>query len=195
MKKKKQHKKNIKIIGGKFRGRYLNSVKHIKIQPTNSRTKETLFNWLQKFIKNSICLDCFSGSGNLSIESASRNSLFITALEKNKKLFKIIQKTISKFKIKNIHLHCTNTLTWLKKKGHPYDIIFLDPPFKKRHILQITIFLINQNDWIKKNSLIYIEKSKNFTTLIIPKNWICIKYHYTRRISYSLYQVSYTKKK
>ncbi|CUR53004.1 16S rRNA (guanine(966)-N(2))-methyltransferase RsmD [Buchnera aphidicola] len=189
MSKKYKYKKNIKIIGGKYGGQFLNSVHHLKVRPTNSQIKETLFNWLQKFIYNSTCLDCFSGSGNLSIESASRFAASVTSLEKNKKLFTNIQNTLHKLQIQNVHLKCVNTLKWLKKLGTPYDIIYLDPPFQKTKLLHNSIILLNKNNWIKKNSLIYIEKNKNFKNLKIPNNWKCIKNKNTGQVSYSLYKI------
>ncbi|WP_075431636.1 16S rRNA (guanine(966)-N(2))-methyltransferase RsmD [Buchnera aphidicola] len=172
---KKKYKKEIRIISGLFRGRKLHSVKNFNIRPTGDRVKETLFNWLSPYIKNKRCLDCFSGSGNLSIESISRLAYQVTALEINKKLVNLLKKTINSFLINSISVFHTETTRWLKKKGEPFDIIFLDPPFHDLKLLKKTIKLLKKNNWLHKKSIIYIEQSINFIEKEIYKKWTIIK--------------------
>lgn len=172
---KKKYKKEIRIISGLFRGRKLHSVKNFNIRPTGNRVKETLFNWLTPYIKNKNCLDCFAGSGNLSIESISRLADRVTALEINKKLVNLMKSTINSFLINSILVFHTDTTKWLKKKGQPFDIIFLDPPFQNIQLLKKTIILLKKNNWLHKKSIIYIEQSITFIEKEIYKNWTIIK--------------------
>ncbi|WP_343189477.1 16S rRNA (guanine(966)-N(2))-methyltransferase RsmD [Buchnera aphidicola] len=180
-------KKNfIRINSGIFKNRKITFKKKNKIRPTTSFNRITLFNWLKPYIKNSLCLDCFSGTGSLGVESISNLAKFVTILEKKKKIIKIIKKNIKKLQIKNIKIIKTNAIQWLNKKGIPYDIIFLDPPYYNS-ILQKTIFMIEKNNWIKFNSIIYIEKAKNHKNLIIPKNWLLYKKKKLKKIIFYLY--------
>lgn len=86
------------------------------LRPTTNQIRENLFNWLNKKIINANCLDCFSGSGALAIESISRNAKTVTILEIKKKIINTITKTIKKFNISEIKIIHTDTLKWLKKK-------------------------------------------------------------------------------
>ncbi|WP_154029084.1 16S rRNA (guanine(966)-N(2))-methyltransferase RsmD [Buchnera aphidicola] len=171
MKTKKQ--KKIRITGGIFKGRILHSINKTNIRPTRNCIKQVVFNWLQKYIKNSICLDCFSGSGSLSIESISRSAKSVTALEKNYILVKKIKETLKKFLINNISILHVKTQKWLKKKGHPFDIIYLDPPFNNKLLLNQSIKYLEKYNWTQKNSIIYIEHTDD--NIYIPDNWKLMK--------------------
>ncbi|VFP85566.1 Ribosomal RNA small subunit methyltransferase D [Buchnera aphidicola (Cinara pseudotaxifoliae)] len=173
MKKKTKKQKKIRITGGFLKNRVLHSVNKINIRPTRNRVKQVVFSWLQKYIKNSTCLDCFSGSGNLSIESVSRLAKSVTSLEKNYTLVNKLRKTIKNFSITNISVFHTNTLQWLKKNGTPYDIIYLDPPFYNKTLLNQSVQYLEKYNWIHKNSFIYIEHIDN--NIYIPDTWKLIK--------------------
>ncbi|QCI25832.1 16S rRNA (guanine(966)-N(2))-methyltransferase RsmD [Buchnera aphidicola] len=178
-------KKKIRIISGTFKGKNITTITDHNLRPTMHRIRETLFNWLSQKISNANCLDCFAGSGALSIESISRAAKYVTALENNKKILYNLKKNIVKLNIENIKIIYTNTLSWLKNTPYKYDIIFLDPPYNKK-ILQKTIFLIEEKKIIKQSGYIYIEKSR-FQKIYYPKNWILHKNKYTKNINYKLY--------
>ncbi|CAL4326093.1 16S rRNA (guanine(966)-N(2))-methyltransferase RsmD [Buchnera aphidicola] len=178
-------KGKIYIISGKLKGRKISFSNFLNLRPTTNRIRETLFEWLSKYIKNSRCLDCFAGSGALGFEAISRNAEFLTLLEIEKKTVSILQKNIKKLNINNLELIHTNTFHWLKKTGKPYDIIFIDPPYYQG-LIQKTLILLENKKWVKKNSLIYIEKEKS-QDLILPKNWILYKKKNTKHIECYLY--------
>lgn len=192
MKKKtnNKYKKKICISGGMYKGRCLNSIKNIKIRPTGARVKKTLFNWLQKYIQNATCLDCFSGSGILSLESISRLAASVTALEIQKKLVKKLKKNTKKLDINTLSIFQTNTITWLKKKSfQQYDIVFLDPPFKDIVLLEKTMSLLNKNNWIKKNSIIYIEQNKKEKKIYFPHQWKIFKKKIIGQVLFMLFYI------
>src|SRR5690606_4806720 len=60
----------VRIIGGKWRGRKLVFPDHPGLRPTLGRVRETLFNWLRSDVAGSRCLDLFAGSGALGFEAA-----------------------------------------------------------------------------------------------------------------------------
>ncbi|WP_343183567.1 16S rRNA (guanine(966)-N(2))-methyltransferase RsmD [Buchnera aphidicola] len=181
-------KKNIlRIIGGKFKNNKIHIKHSKKLRPTPNYIRETLFNWLQQYIQDSKCLDCFAGSGILGIEAVSRNAKYVTSLEINKKNTKKIKKNLNRLKIKNIKVICINTINWLKKKKNQYDIIFLDPPYNNSILLKKSIILLEKNKWTKKNTLIYIEKKMVKKKLKVPKNWIIKKEKNSKNIKYSIY--------
>jgi 16S rRNA (guanine966-N2)-methyltransferase len=71
------------------------------------------------------------------------------------------------------------------KKKKPYDIIFIDPPYNQKLVDQ-TLFLLEQKQWVRKKSLIYIEK-ENTNSFFISKNWTLYKKKTTNRIACYLY--------
>ncbi|AEO08395.1 16S rRNA m2G966 methyltransferase [Buchnera aphidicola str. Ak (Acyrthosiphon kondoi)] len=180
-------KKNgkIYIISGKLKGRKISFNNIPNLRPTTNQIRETLFEWLSKYIKNSRCLDCFAGSGALGIEAISRYAAFSTLLEIEKKTFLNLKKNIKNLNISNIEIIRTDAIYWLQKTGKPYDIIFIDPPYYQG-LIKKTINLLESKKWIKKNSFIYIEQEKK-QPLIIPKNWILYKKKVTNKIQCYLY--------
>lgn len=180
-------KKNNKIyiISGKLKGRKISFDNIPNLRPTTNQIRETLFEWLSKYIKDSRCLDCFAGSGGLGIEAISRHAAFSTFLEIERKTFFTLKQNAKKLNISNLEIIRTDTLNWLKKSGKPYDIIFIDPPYYQG-LIKKTIDLLEYKKWIKKNSFIYIEQEKQ-KSLIVPKNWTLYKKKITNRIQCYLY--------
>ncbi|ACL29855.1 16S rRNA (guanine(966)-N(2))-methyltransferase RsmD [Buchnera aphidicola str. APS (Acyrthosiphon pisum)] len=176
----------IYIISGNLKGRKISFKNIPNLRPTTNQIRETLFEWLSKYIKNSRCLDCFAGSGVLGIEAISRYAAFSTLLEIEKKTFLTLKKNIKELNIYNVEIIRTNTLHWLKKtRNKPYDIIFIDPPYHQG-LVKKTINLLENKKWIKKNSFIYIEQEKK-QSIIVPKNWTLYKKKITNQIQCYLY--------
>ncbi|ANZ22278.1 16S rRNA (guanine(966)-N(2))-methyltransferase RsmD [Buchnera aphidicola (Diuraphis noxia)] len=180
-------KKNGKvyIVSGKLKGRKISFTSAVNLRPTTNRIRKTVFEWLTKYIKHARCLDCFAGSGALGIEAISRHAEFLTFLEIRKQTIMNLKNNIHTLNIHNLEIIHTNTLNWLKKHGTPYDIIFIDPPYHTG-LIQLTLELLEKNKWVKKNSLIYIEKAKG-KSLSLSKNWILHKKKITNDIEYYLY--------
>jgi 16S rRNA (guanine966-N2)-methyltransferase len=74
----KLFKNSIRIIGGDLRSRKIEFPTITGLRPTSDRVRETLFNWIQMDIAGNNCLDLFSGSGALGIESLSRGASSVT---------------------------------------------------------------------------------------------------------------------
>ena len=64
----------MKIISGTLKGRTIDGFNIEGTRPTMDRVKESLFGMIQTYIKDSICLDLFTGSGNLAFEAISNGS-------------------------------------------------------------------------------------------------------------------------
>ena len=92
---KKEKKGEIRIIGGKWKGKKIYFDLNDDLRPTPDRAKETLFNWLGQDLKKMYCLDLFSGTGALGFEAFSRGAEKVTFVERNKEYLQ---------KIKNVYL-------------------------------------------------------------------------------------------
>jgi len=71
----------VRIIGGDWRGRRLPVVDLPGLRPSGDRARETLFNWLQPWIRDSRCVDLFAGTGVLGLEAFSRGAAEVTLVE------------------------------------------------------------------------------------------------------------------
>ncbi|BGI51214.1 MAG: 16S rRNA (guanine(966)-N(2))-methyltransferase [Arsenophonus endosymbiont of Ceratovacuna japonica] len=183
------YKNKIRIISGKWKGYKLTILNNNNLRPTTNKMRETLFNWLMPVIQGAKCLDCFAGSGALSIEALSRNASLATLIELEPLTIMQLTNNLLKLGIKNIEIINNNVLNYLTQQVTiTYDIIFLDPPFRK-NLLQQTILLLEQNGWLTKKCWIYIEAEveaiNNLT--ILPTNWILYRKKITNNAIYCLY--------
>ena len=64
----------MRIISGIRRGHKLFEFEGEDVRPTTDRVKESVFNIIQTFIPDAVCLDMFAGSGALSFEAISRGA-------------------------------------------------------------------------------------------------------------------------
>ena len=182
----------VSIISGKFKGKKI-YIKNIEcLRPTLSRIKETIFNWLNDYIINANCLDCFAGSGSLSIECISRYAKFCTIIDNNIIMINCIKKILLNINSINIsELININILKWIKnyKKHIKYDVIFLDPPFFNIILINEVIYLLEHNNYIfKKKTFIYLEIDKmNYNKIKIPLNWYLHKNKIYNNIIVSIY--------
>ncbi|MDT0604391.1 16S rRNA (guanine(966)-N(2))-methyltransferase RsmD [Thalassotalea castellviae] len=178
---------NIRIIAGKHRGRKLPVLMSEGLRPTTDRVKETVFNWLMPYIQQSHCLDCFAGAGSLGFEALSRGAKQVTLIELDKNAAKQLQQNKALLNADNIDIHQTNVLNYLAAKPRgKFDIIFIDPPFRKGLAEQV-INRLNDH-WLAKDALIYIEMESENNQVLIPDHWTLLKEKTAGQVSYRLYR-------
>ncbi|MGR5147574.1 16S rRNA (guanine(966)-N(2))-methyltransferase RsmD [Photobacterium alginatilyticum] len=177
----------VRIISGRWRGRKLPVHDVEGLRPTADRVKETVFNWLAQDLYEANCLDLFTGSGSLSFEALSRGAQSVTMLELDKKAAEQLEKNRQTVGADNAHIHNTDSLAYLSKPGTPYDIVFIDPPFRK-NLLQEVIALLENNGWLAPRAIIYIEAEKELGDPDTPPHWHLHKEKTAGQVSYRLYE-------
>ncbi len=160
----------IRIISGLWRGRKLPVHDAEGLRPTTDRVKETVFNWLAQDIPHATCLDLFAGSGGLGFEAASRQAQQVTMLEMNPVVCQQLQTNIRTLKTDRISALNTDALAYLRQPGNPFDVVFIDPPFRKG-LLDETVQLLEANGWLSPTALIYIETEKELSLPFLPVSW------------------------
>ena len=156
MTQQKRGAQQVRIIGGKFKGRKLRFNGGASLRPTLSRTRETLFNWLRPDIEGTRCLDAFAGSGALGFEALSQGAAEVVFAEKNPRTVRSLEAAVRS-------LDCQETakvvrgdvLTYLKHCDEPYDIVFVDPPYGQPELLDKTLDLLLEKRLVR--GYVYIE--------------------------------------
>ncbi|KMK51240.1 16S rRNA methyltransferase [[Actinobacillus] muris] len=166
----------VRVIGGRWRGRKLPVLNAEGLRPTTDRVKETLFNWLMMDIAHAHCLDCFAGSGSLGIEALSRQAQAVTFLEKFATAADLLAQNLKRLAAENGKVVQTDSLAYLAQANPqvPFDIVFVDPPFHQHYVPQVLIHLA-RNGWLAENALIYVETEKDHPPLELPSHWQIIK--------------------
>ena len=183
---KPNNKGSIRIIAGEHRGRKLPVLLAEGLRPTTDKVKETVFNWLMPFIQDSNCLDCFAGSGGLGFEALSRGARHIYLVELNKIAAMQLKENQRLLNSDNISIINSDALSFIKNNTQKFNVVFLDPPFRKNFIEQ-TALLLNENS-LAEDALIYVEMESELNNQELPFNWKLLKEKITGQVVYRLYQ-------
>ncbi|MEB8431175.1 16S rRNA (guanine(966)-N(2))-methyltransferase RsmD [Cocleimonas sp. KMM 6892] len=153
----KKGSNTLRIIGGEWRSRKLQFLDAPGLRPTPDRIRETLFNWLQGSIHGSHCLDLFAGSGAIGLEALSRGAKSVDFVEKNAAASKQLNSNLSLLK-SDLTVFQVDALRFLEQHeaNQPYDIIFLDPPYRQG-LLDKSLELLISKSLINEHSLVYLE--------------------------------------
>ncbi len=123
----------MRITGGKYKGKTIQTVKGQVVRPTSSKVRESIFNIIQLsefgtvfYEGETVMLDLFAGSGIMGLEA-----LFV---EKNSRHAEIVKKNIQntydmEFFANNTKLVISDAIKFLNKTAEKFNFIFVDPPY------------------------------------------------------------------
>src|SRR3989338_4511193 len=110
---KKIIRNQLRIIGGKWRGRKLIFPDVPTLKPTPDRVRETVFNWLMHDIQDAYCLDLFAGSGALGFEALSRGATRVVMVDESPLAIAAIKENAAQLQTTQIQTICARIPTGL----------------------------------------------------------------------------------
>ena len=164
----------MRIISGSRRGKKLLEFEGQDVRPTTDRVKESIFNLIQSYVAESVCLDMFAGSGALSFEAVSRGATRVVMLDKDKRSIDIIRKNAENLDFtQECEIINADAFTYAKQAREKFDIIFLDPPYNKGFIEPILSEIV-KNELLNDEGIVVLESddtdfSAEFDSLEILK--------------------------
>lgn len=175
----------LRIIGGRWRGRRLRFPSVQGLRPTPDRVRETLFNWLAPHISGARCLDLFAGSGALGIEALSRGAGEVIFVERHPFVARQLRQNLILLGVDEPRVEQADALTWLNRRGPPFDVILLDPPFDSG-LLEPVCHALEKEGWLAPLASIYLESGLDKKTLNIPKTWEIVREKTAGQVIYRL---------
>jgi 16S rRNA (guanine966-N2)-methyltransferase len=125
----------MRVIGGEYRSRRIESITGMDIRPTPDRVRESLFNIINTEISQAVFVDAYAGTGAVGIEALSRGARHAVFIEKDKAAANLIRSNLASLKAEArarvIHGGAT-----LYLGGIDADIVFIDPPYPKEREYQ-----------------------------------------------------------
>lgn len=122
----------MRIISGTARGAKLISLEGLETRPTGERVKEGLFSALHFELIGAKVLELFAGSGQLGLEALSRGATVCTFVDSNRSACEVIRANAAKTGFENAsHVINSDCEQFLLRNRDIYDIIILDPPYRK----------------------------------------------------------------
>jgi 16S rRNA (guanine(966)-N(2))-methyltransferase RsmD len=148
----------MRIIGGRLKGLRLNPPNNLPVRPTTDLAKEALFNILLNQIEfeNIEVLDLFSGTGNISLEFASRYAEKVTSVDRSIHCINYLKDTARQHGLENIKSYEADVFKYLEVEDVRYDLIFADPPYDLNQIPEIPKIIFDKN-LLKPDGLLIIE--------------------------------------
>ncbi|MDU2952517.1 MAG: 16S rRNA (guanine(966)-N(2))-methyltransferase RsmD [[Clostridium] innocuum] len=137
--------KKMRIVAGEFRSRVISAVEGNTTRPTTDKIKEAVFSRIGPYFDGGNMLDLFGGSGNMSLEAISRGMehalvcdvsyAAVSTIRKNVKTLDVASRvTIWKMDYRQV-------LAKASQEQRTFDLVYLDPPYKKQQILHILQYL------------------------------------------------------
>jgi 16S rRNA (guanine966-N2)-methyltransferase len=161
----------MRIISGRHRGRKIAGPKDERIRPTSDRLRESLFNILAHrpdfTFYNARVADIFAGTGALGLESLSRGAASALFIDNHPGSLELIRQNIATL---GEEAHCrlqSADARHLNKADSPFDILFIDAPYRKDLVAPTLQSLIAQG-WLKQGSLIVVECGQDENIILPP---------------------------
>lgn len=181
---------NVRIIGGRWRGRKLVFTAAEGLRPTGDRIRETLFNWLTTHIEGARCLDLFAGSGALGLEALSRGASYCDFVDSSRAALQQVRQHLQTLDtLDKGSCHLSSALEFLQTATAPYDIVFIDPPFKLQLVSQV-IAALSQRQLLGENALVYVETASSDPIPAVPEEWKLHRDKVSGAVSYRLFVIN-----
>lgn len=155
--------KKMRIVAGEFRSRVIKAVEGNGTRPTTDKVKEAIFSRIGPYFDGGVMLDLFGGSGNMSFEAISRGITRSVLCDRDGKAIRVIKENAKSL---NIEERCTilkmdyhRVLTHVREQGLRFDLVFLDPPYKKQQIHEI-LRILDEYDLVKEDGDVVCESQK-----------------------------------
>ena len=153
----------VRVVGGRFRGRRLETLPGLDLRPTSDRVKEALFSALGPFPAGARVVDCFAGTGALGIEALSRGAERVVFIDASRDSLNAARWNIEQTGFGDrAHAVLSKAESYLKKPSGPYDIVFLDPPYAEE--LQPLLELVGAAGILNPDSIVIAEHFKKQTS-------------------------------
>jgi len=123
----------MRIIAGQYRRRKLASPPEGAItRPFPDMVKEAMFNLLRGHFEGEAVLDCFSGTGTVGLEAASRGASRVVCVERDRRVTKVLEANIEMLGAEEtVEVVTGDALgpATIHRCPKPVHIVFFDPPY------------------------------------------------------------------
>ncbi len=152
----------MRIVRGFLKSKRFSPPKNFPSRPTTDFAKEGLFNVLENAIELSELkiLDLCAGTGNISLEFASREAGTITSVDTNFNCCRFIQKMIDENNLNQVmNVVKGDVRDFVRRCDQKYDLIFMDPPYEISFYDEL-IGLIFERNLLLLDGLLVVEHGK-----------------------------------
>ena len=183
----------MRIIAGEYRSRSIEAVPVNQTRPTTDKIKEAIFSRIGPYFDGGNMLDLFGGSGNMSLEAISRGITHSLITDVGYSAISTIKKNVKSLGVENqVTIWKMDYRKVLKKAADEqmkFDLVYLDPPYKKQQILSILEF-IDEHELMNEDGDIVCESLKEDK---FPETVGSL--HQVKDVTYGITRITYYRKR
>lgn len=150
---------DLRIIGGKARGRRIRSVPGTATRPITDKVREALFNIIGSDIQGASFLDLFAGTGSVGIEALSRGGGYVHFVEINRRALTIIRENLkSTGLLEGAVVTQADAFTLLERPTiQAFDYVYIAPPQYKEMWVQALQSLDRNSEWLSADAWVIVQ--------------------------------------
>lgn len=150
----------MRINAGKYRNHNIEMTNLETTRETSDKVRQAIFNLIGQFFDGEVVLDLFAGSGAMGLEAISRGASKAYFNDINNKALDVVKRNALKLKAEDAcEFSNKDYKDFLKAINKPFDIIFLDPPYKMNDIDEI-LALIKEYKLLAPKGIIAFEMER-----------------------------------
>lgn len=189
----------MRISGGVAKGRNIGTKKAIskkvedsELRPTSSKVREALFDIIRDKVSEASFLDLYAGTGAVGIEALSRGARNAVFVESDLLRAKLINNLLMEFSLKDkakvVKMSACDFILGEGRRGHKYDIVFVDPPYHSEELMKI-LPLIGRGDILEAAGIVVVEHFSKITLPDIIGDIVSVKHYKYGDTTLSLYRL------
>ena len=163
----------LRIAGGAFGGRTLFAPEDARVRPTSDKVRQAIFNILAHndfgmtfSLAGARVLDLFAGTGALGIEAISHGARYCLLVDDSAESRALIRKNVEALQLTGVTKIWRRDATDLGPmppgSGGPFDLVFLDPPYR-RNLIPPALAALAEGGWLADHALLVAETAKDET--------------------------------
>lgn len=175
----------VRIIGGRWRGRRVNFAAVPGLRPTPDRVRETVFNWLAPRLEGAQALDLFAGSGAFGFEALSRGAGRAVLVDADPAVAANLRQQGELLGADGLQVVRSDVLAFLSGAASPFDLVFVDPPYGKG-LLARCCTALQERGWLQPEALVYLEAEAELGEPVLPADWELLRSKRAGQVGYHL---------
>lgn len=159
----------MRITGGILGGRVLTAPRDARVRPTADKVRQAVFNILlhsdfSPALDGARAADLFAGTGALGIEALSHGAAFCLFVDDHAESRALIRDNVEALALTGVSKIWRRDATKLGRmepgSGGPFDLVFLDPPYRKG-LIAPALASLREGGWLAEGALIVAETAED----------------------------------
>ena len=161
----------MRITSGRLGGRSLAAPDDERVRPTSDKVRQAIFNVLAHrdfdvgfTLDGARVIDLFAGTGALGIEALSQGASYALFVDDSAESRALIRTNVEALELTGVTKIWRRDATVLGPMaagaGGPFDLAFLDPPYRK-DLVSSALESLREGKWLAPNAIVVVETSRD----------------------------------